>query len=90
MSSKAQACLRLTRISYSGQSVSNADRLMLVEKVMIGCCGVGWPGPLPEPPAAGTNLSLVCPSVTLHRAIKHSCGHPATGSASSSLMYTAL
>ena len=45
--------------------------------------GGGWPGPLPEPPAAGTDLTLVCLSVTLHRAATHSCGDPATSSASS-------
>ena len=48
---------------------------------MLGLGGVGKFGSLPEPPAAGTDHTLVCLSLTLHRATTHSCGHPATGSA---------
>ena len=66
-------------MSYPGQMMSYADRLILVG--MVAGVVVGGVGPLPEPPAAGTDLTLVCLSLTLHRATTHSCGHPATGSA---------
>jgi len=33
--------------------------------------GVRWPGLLPEPPAAGTDLTLVCLSVTLYTGRLH-------------------
>ena len=53
MNSEALACLCLTRVSYPGQMVSYADRLMLVDKVVRLVVALDTSGPSPhyQPPA---------------------------------------
>ena len=52
MSGKALACLCLTRMSYPGQMMSYADRLILVD-MLLRCCWLVALGPSPnhQPPA---------------------------------------
>ena len=65
---------------------TNGARVIDTRKEDVGG-GVGWSGPLPEPPAVGRDPTLVCLALTLYRAATHSCGHSATGSAPSSLRW---
>ena len=48
---------------------TNGARVCSIERAVVG--GVGYFGALPEPPAAGTDLTLVCLSLTLHRGATH-------------------